>query len=497
MIKQRTTLLLFVLFSYAPFLGTFHADFLSFFHKEKKELSELSAFSINSEKEHLYESPPFFNCNPALNNPGFESNLTDWQTSGSVATTTDSYSGSKAVKLDIALGSMGFWQNASADPGKVYIVSCYAKSTNATNSSIGIEFFDANWTKLHDAHRTITSTNYQKYTIASLAPANTAHMRPIGWISPAGSGVTKYDDICIQTETLPAIGCSNSPEPLSPSHSNYIFSFDDAGGGANMLDYDNADLNLCDNGNGTATLSGFIIGGRDAAWHASAASPCGDNDMWFVDWTLSNLQSWAEFQGTVAMHADCASDNVNLDYWDYSGTMTGYGCNAGRTIQVTGPVSGYKLQAGWGGNSHNCDFGLSTWFVGTENGQANSGDIYARMDPPTRYTAFRQRFITSSNQDCSNILTNNEFDNGTTGWSLYKGDGNATFQVDNTSQVSGANSARLNITTPGTDVWDLQLKQDGKSIEANKKYMVSFEAKATTERLLVMSLQKSTADYRR
>ncbi len=92
--------------------------------------------------------------------------------------------------------------------------------------------------------------------------------------------------------------------------------------------------------------------------------------------------------------------------------------------------------------------------------------------------------------DCG-LITNREFDNGTTGWQLYVQSGNAaTLTQDKTSQLSGVNSARINVTTTqnGTD-WHVQLAQTGKTLVAGTKYTITFTAKASTARTASFALQ--------
>ncbi|MEZ4959932.1 MAG: DNRLRE domain-containing protein, partial [Saprospiraceae bacterium] len=97
--------------------------------------------------------------------------------------------------------------------------------------------------------------------------------------------------------------------------------------------------------------------------------------------------------------------------------------------------------------------------------------------------------IDCADSDCT-FLTNNEFDNGFTGWSLYLESGNtATRSVDNTNKLSGVNSAYMNISqASGTD-WHIQFTQEGKSIVAGKTYNVTFQAKAAATRSITVMLQ--------
>ncbi len=98
--------------------------------------------------------------------------------------------------------------------------------------------------------------------------------------------------------------------------------------------------------------------------------------------------------------------------------------------------------------------------------------------------------------DCG-LITNREFDNGTTGWQLYVQSGNAaTLTADKTNQLSGVNSARVNVTTTqsGTD-WHVQLAQTGKTLVAGTKYTITFTAKASTARTGSFALQLGVSPF--
>ena len=78
----------------------------------------------------------------------------------------------------------------------------------------------------------------------------------------------------------------------------------------------------------------------------------------------------------------------------------------------------------------------------------------------------------------TNLLKNANFANGTDGWSAYvHTDGGA----DATNEVSD-NAITFDIKNVGTDDWNVQLKQDGLSLQAGHTYHVSFKAKSTAAR---------------
>ncbi len=97
---------------------------------------------------------------------------------------------------------------------------------------------------------------------------------------------------------------------------------------------------------------------------------------------------------------------------------------------------------------------------------------------------------------CPNMLTNTEFDNGTSNWNLYNQNGNSsTWSVDNTSQLSGVNSAKVDITTvTGTD-WHVQLDQETFVLNAGEEYVVYFDAKASVARTIGMIIQERTEPW--
>ena len=123
------------------------------------------------------------------------------------------------------------------------------------------------------------------------------------------------------------------------------------------------------------------------------------------------MQSWKEFQGNYELDASCPDAYVGLDYWDVIGSFEGHGCNTGKTITIKGTPPGYKLQVGFGGNSHNCNFGISTWFDAEMDGHSVAADIYMNLDPAC-YNALRPF------PNCENIVHNNEFDFDNDGWYL-------------------------------------------------------------------------------
>ncbi|GEM_PF-867828 len=426
---------------------------------------EICNNSIDDDGDGLVDSndPDCTGCPTSiLANNGFESGLTSWDNSGTnTIISSDVVGGTNALVNDNTSGTGGIWQSVAAISGEVYTLSAFAKKTGTAEPSIAIEFFDASWTKIAAAssYKTVESTSWAYYSLSAMTPANAAHVRAVAWNGSGGTGLAYYDEFCFDKYTLTPTTCSGSSCELSPSFSRYIFSMDDSGTDSHWMDYDNGDLKLCDNGDGTLGLKGHIVNGYDAYWDASLGDSCGTNDGWYIDLTLSDMQSWTEFQGSYAQNQGCEANRVNWDYWDLSGSFTGTGCNTGRTITVASPVAGYRLQIGWGGNSQSCDFGLSTWFDGLENGNSVSSDIYAHIDEAC-YLSMRPP-PTSVACEGNNMGFESDFTN----WTQM---GSPTISTD---AYVGSKSAYLNA--------DAERLRQTLTVDGDSLYQISFWAKGT------------------
>jgi len=258
-----------------------------------------------------------------------------------------------------ANGSSGGTAQAIAGiPGQVYALSAYAKKNGTESTSIGIQFFDASWNLLEANYDHIASTTYLPYYVSARAPDNTAWVSASCW-KDMGNGQAWWDGLCLTTWNIPLSTCTNTNFNINPSYNKSIFYLDDTGTQNHFQIYDNDGLILCDNGDNTLDIKGNIINPHDGVALDVTTTPCGSTDGWYVDLTLSDMQTWAEFQGSYSVNSSCPTANTNLDYWNVSGTLTGLGCNIGRTIAISGPVGDYRLQIGNGGNSHTCNFGMS------------------------------------------------------------------------------------------------------------------------------------------
>ena len=331
----------------------------------------------NKENSDLNSWMPFSCGSGLISNAEFESGFSGWDFYSNTQVTSDAYYGAKAALTTGGAGGVG--KNIGAFENEIFSLEVYAKKSGTETASIGIKFLDVGYNEISANYKEINSTEFQVYHISAKAPAGTAYVQPLGWKN-AGSGTATFDGFCFQKWDVPNTLCADKSCVLSPSWGNYIWAMDDSGNDDHWMDYDNAGLILCKNDDGTLGLKGNIINGHDSEWSAPTANQCGVQDGWYLDLTLSDRQNWTAFQGSYVQNTGCGSNHVDWDYWQIAGTLTGTGCNAGRTITINGSSTGYRAQIGWGGNSQSCDFGISTWLSGTENGNAIKADLYAHLD---------------------------------------------------------------------------------------------------------------------
>ena len=94
------------------------------------------------------------------------------------------------------------------------------------------------------------------------------------------------------------------------------------------------------------------------------------------------------------------------------------------------------------------------------------------------------------------LITNGEFDNGTSGWQTQTG-GNAqlTMTATTSAGLSGANAVSLCPNgNYGSENWHIQMFQNV-TLEPNVTYTLKFSAKGASSRILYVMVQKIAADY--
>ena len=427
------------------------------------------------------------NCTGACigNNLGFEDDFTDWTAINGVTISSDAAVGSKSAYMNA--DDEKVQQVFSVQSDSLYQISFWAKGVVGVNdwSGASLKFYDVSDTYLGQIDvNTWGYTDWNQFFKFVKAPTNSSYVR-LSLAVYGSSSEMYFDDVCFQKSSynIPVPNYSGC-EIYPPTEGKTTFWF------KNDLGWVVHDVMkgavLSDNGDGTKTVRATVLNGR-----YETAYPCGQVDGWEVEVLLSDKQNWATWNGGYDNHnvanKGCTDYHTDWDYWEVAGgTVTGLGCNAGQIYNVTGNVSGYRVQVGEGANRNGCDFGLAGWITYDNNGTTESFDLYFDIDE----SCYEVPTV------CPNLLTNGEFDNGTNNWGFYQQSGNtATRSIDNTNQLSGSNSTLINISTASGTAWHIQLAQDGLSLESGKDYVVSFEAKAATNRNIHIALQKAVSPW--
>ena len=121
-----------------------------------------------------------------VTNPGFESGLNDWSTTGDVTMSTNAYSGTKAAKV----GGSGYASVGQLKPttsGTSYTAKVWAKYSGSSFRVVELRFLNASWVTLSGAAQAeITSSVYSEYTLTGTAPAGAVYVYVIA--SKDGNG---------------------------------------------------------------------------------------------------------------------------------------------------------------------------------------------------------------------------------------------------------------------------------------------------------------------
>jgi hypothetical protein len=172
---------------------------------ETNEINNTKSVAISIQ---LPPQPPTSCVGNLLPNPGFESDLTNWDgTGGTIGTAPNVASGAKSLKMCTA-GEIRR-QTLNAIAGKKYRLQYAAKTAGAgQNVLFGIKFFNSNWQVLADQYAVFDSpTGFTTDFIEKIAPSGTVRME-ISVLKP-NSGCVYVDDMCLTEST-------NTNDPCSP-----------------------------------------------------------------------------------------------------------------------------------------------------------------------------------------------------------------------------------------------------------------------------------------
>lgn len=138
-----------------------------------------------------------------LQNTSLDNNLAQWNTAGTVTSTTDSYASAEAAQIE-GFYAYIFQTQSGITEGNIYSLSAYCKTESSPWwTTLSIRFYDASWSNLGETYVQVTSSTYEQYQISAIAPANAAHVevRALKF----GSGLLKVDEFCLE-ESTPVIG---------------------------------------------------------------------------------------------------------------------------------------------------------------------------------------------------------------------------------------------------------------------------------------------------
>ncbi|MEZ4961535.1 MAG: LamG-like jellyroll fold domain-containing protein [Saprospiraceae bacterium] len=139
-----------------------------------------------------------------LQNPGFDSNLSQWTKYGSPSGTNDSYSGNWAANLSSFYTYIIQSQNGIT-PGRVYNLSVYGKVSGNPYWALAVmRFKDSGNNILTSTTIDISSSSYEKYYLSLTAPSNATAVEVYA-LKYGNSGWLRVDEFCLE-ETNPAIG---------------------------------------------------------------------------------------------------------------------------------------------------------------------------------------------------------------------------------------------------------------------------------------------------
>ena len=171
---------------------------------------------------------------------------------------------------------------------------------------------------------------------------------------------------CVDTTTTH----ENPPLPClataAEGHAMWLNDYQPNGNAARFLFSENAPGELLEFADGTAQLRGEVYNKNNP------------DDVWVVDVHLSDRMNWEEWSALGRSYKD-ENDHAGDHYLDWSyyilsldrpSTLTGKGINEGRIFTLAhNPTSYYYgFQVGIAANSKNPNYGMSGWFLRTENG---------------------------------------------------------------------------------------------------------------------------------
>ncbi|WP_238162682.1 carbohydrate binding domain-containing protein [Cohnella sp. AR92] len=135
---------------------------------------------------------------------------------------------------------------------------------------------------------------------------------------------------------------------------------------------------------------------------------------------------------------------------------------------------------------------IMTVEAGTEGMESDQTVSLPALDIPAGTSFLRvsgSGFSLARVELSAELAVNGDFSQGTSGWALFKKDWEESDPVKDTNMEAVDGMLRVNLGGPGTEVWNVQVKQEGKTLKQGAAYRLRFEAASTIPRDIVALVQ--------
>lgn len=146
------------------------------------ETTNSIAIVVSDDTSTIPSPPPTTGGDNLLSNPNFDSNMNSWVSCGG-STATANVSGG-----ELTLDNGGcVYQEVAATPNQSYKLSCDAKRTGSTWTSVYLAFSDQNYTTLASEITPVSTTSFDTYAVSLTAPAEAVNAVAVMYAENASS----------------------------------------------------------------------------------------------------------------------------------------------------------------------------------------------------------------------------------------------------------------------------------------------------------------------
>ncbi|MEZ0392780.1 MAG: GDSL-type esterase/lipase family protein [Pseudobdellovibrionaceae bacterium] len=156
-----------------------------------------------------------------VNNPGFESGMTDWANwGGSAAVTGQAYAGTRSIRTGPGAGGVGQNVLSRLTAGKSYRLQAYARRSASSDwAGVGIKFTSSSGAVLLDKSAVVTSASYTLLTVDFVAPSGATAANVYTWKNGTASylDVDQFNLVATTTTATPVPTATIKIMPLGDS----------------------------------------------------------------------------------------------------------------------------------------------------------------------------------------------------------------------------------------------------------------------------------------